>query len=111
VKVEDKLKVLGKLWNAGIKAETLYVKGSNAKKQMQRAFDAEIPMILWVGENELASGKVKLKVLYKNTELEIPVEGLEGELKKHIAQYNEDFERGLVKFERPDNLKPGKDDD
>jgi hypothetical protein len=36
---------------------------------------------------------------------------LEGELKKHIAQYNEDFERGLVKFERPDNLKPGKDDD
>jgi histidyl-tRNA synthetase len=42
--------------------QTLYVKGSNAKKQMQRAFDAEIPMILWVGENELASGKVKLKV-------------------------------------------------
>lgn len=69
VKVEDKLRVLSMLWRAGIKAEvmvgatqTLYVKGSNAKKQMQRAFDAEIPMIVWVGENELNSGKVKLKV-------------------------------------------------
>jgi hypothetical protein len=30
---------------------------------MQRAFDAEIPMILWIGEAELAEGKVKLKVI------------------------------------------------
>ena len=65
VKVEDKLRILGKLWKAGIKAETLYIEKAKADKQISHAFDNEIPLILWIGETELQTGQLNLKVKQK----------------------------------------------
>jgi histidyl-tRNA synthetase len=56
---------LGKLWDADIKAETLYVEKAKADKQISHAFENEIPFILWIGENELQTGVLTLKILYK----------------------------------------------
>lgn len=42
--------------------QTMYVEKAKPDKQIGHAFDNEIPMILWLGEEELKSGEVKLKV-------------------------------------------------
>ena len=45
--------------------QTLYVQKGNPKKQIDHAFDNEIPLIIFLGEDELKKGIVKLKV-YNN---------------------------------------------
>lgn len=54
------------LWKLDIKAETLYVQKGNPKKQIDHAFDNEIPLIIFLGEDELKKGIVKLKILYEH---------------------------------------------
>lgn len=73
IPVEEKLKVLGKLWKAGIKAETLYVEKAKADKQINHAFDNEIPFILFIGETELQTGQLNLKILYKHEQVQVPL--------------------------------------
>ena len=44
--------------------QTQYTLKGNAKKQIEYAFDNEIPIILWLGEDELKKGIAKIKVSY-----------------------------------------------
>ncbi|KAM0450376.1 hypothetical protein ACHAPV_004044 [Trichoderma viride] len=59
--VKERLEVCAKLWQAGIKAEFLY----KAKPKMQAQFKAAeangVPFAIFIGEDELAQGKIKVK--------------------------------------------------
>ncbi|KAL7911229.1 hypothetical protein GGI35DRAFT_468841 [Trichoderma velutinum] len=59
--VKERLEICAKLWQAGIKAEFLY----KAKPKMQAQFKAAeangVPFAIFIGEDELAQGKVKIK--------------------------------------------------
>lgn len=59
-----KLAVLADLWKHGIKAETLYVETAKPQKQMDHVLKNSIPMILWVGGEELQNQELKLKVSF-----------------------------------------------
>ena len=40
----------------------MYVEKAKTDKQINHAFNNQIPMILWLGEDELAKKQIKLKV-------------------------------------------------
>jgi histidyl-tRNA synthetase len=60
--VEQKVELIGELWKAGLKAEMLYEKAPKPKKQLTFANENKIPFVLWIGENEIKSSIVKIKV-------------------------------------------------
>ena len=51
------------LWRNGIKTETLYVDNPRPDKTFSYAFDNGIPLILIIGEQEIANGIYKIKSL------------------------------------------------
>ncbi|GFP52573.1 histidine-tRNA ligase, mitochondrial [Trichoderma asperellum] len=59
--VKERLEICAQLWQAGIKAEFLY----KAKPKMQAQFKAAeangVPFAIFIGEDELAQGKIKVK--------------------------------------------------
>lgn len=50
----------------------MYNDNPRQDKQFNYAFENGIPLILWVGENEIQQGIVKIKSLSKNEEYDIP---------------------------------------
>lgn len=44
----------------------MYVDKAKPDKQISHAFGNGIPMILWIGEDELKNGQLNLKILYKH---------------------------------------------
>ena len=85
----ERMKILGELWNANIFAETLYVDNPKTAKQLDFAFDNGIPLVLWIGEDEVAKGLVKVKNL--NLREEYYFERKDGQyieaIKEQIAQH------------------------
>lgn len=65
----ERMKLLNEFWSNGIAAETLYADNPKAPKQIQYALDNGIPLILWIGEDEIAQGKVKVKSLNYHNEV------------------------------------------
>ena len=50
---KQRLEACSKLWKVGIKAETLYLDNPRQDKTFNYAFDNGIPLILWIGEQEI----------------------------------------------------------
>ena len=69
--VADRLKILGELWGAGIAAETVYKDNANPKNQLEFALENGIPLVLFIGENELKDGVVQIKELNTETQTEV----------------------------------------
>lgn len=65
---KERLKICSELWDKGIKAETLYNDNPKTAKQLQTALDNGIPLIMWIGEDEVNKGVVKVKSLSKHEE-------------------------------------------
>lgn len=65
---EERFKILGEFWAADIAAEILHNDNPKVPKQIQHALDTGIPLILWIGEDEIAKGIVKIKSLNYHTE-------------------------------------------
>jgi histidyl-tRNA synthetase len=65
----ERLKVCNMLWEHGIKAETLYNDNPKPEKIMKYAFDTGIPLIVWIGEDEINQGILKVKVLNNREEV------------------------------------------
>ena len=63
------MKILGEFWNAGIAAETLYNDNPKSNRQMEYAMDNGIPLILFIGDDELEKGIVKIKILNEQREV------------------------------------------
>lgn len=67
----ERLKVCNELWEHGIKAETLYLDNPKPQKQLEYALESGIPLIIWIGENEISEGVVKIKTLNKHEEFTV----------------------------------------
>ncbi|OBS66662.1 hypothetical protein A6R68_04806 [Neotoma lepida] len=59
--LEERLKLVSELWDAGIKAELLYKKNPKLLNQLQYCEEAGIPLVAILGEQELKDGVVKLR--------------------------------------------------
>lgn len=79
-----RLEALSMLWDAGIKAETLYQDNIRADKTFNYAFDNGIPLILIIGEQEIQDGIYKVKVLNEEREVSFKVEELVDQVKSLI---------------------------
>lgn len=64
----ERFKILKELWAAGIAAEILYNDNPKVPKQIQYALDNGIPLILWIGDDEVSKGLVKVKSLNQHEE-------------------------------------------
>lgn len=60
---ETKLSLLKRLWNGGYKAECAYETAPKPKNQQTFAYDTKIPFIIWLGEEEMKAGTIKIKVI------------------------------------------------
>lgn len=58
----ERFKVCKLLWENGINAETLYNDNPDPKKQLNYALKNYIPLIIWIGQDELKDNKLKVKV-------------------------------------------------
>ena len=81
---EERFKILGEFWAADISAEILHNDNPKVPKQIQHALDTGIPLILWIGEDEVAKGIVKIKSLNYHTEEFVPRENMIERVKELI---------------------------
>ena len=65
----ERMRILGELWKSNIAAETLYHDNPKPQKQLDYAFDNGIPLVMWIGEDEVKQGVVKVKSLSYHTEV------------------------------------------
>ncbi|RFU81453.1 histidyl-trna synthetase [Trichoderma arundinaceum] len=59
--VKERLEICSQLWQAGIKAEFLYKTKPKMQAQFKAAEANGVPFAIFIGEDELAQGKVKIK--------------------------------------------------
>lgn len=64
------------LWNAGIKAETLYKERPMMEEALKTALNNGIPLLLIIGESEIEKGIYKVKSLNEKKEYEFSKEEL-----------------------------------
>ncbi|NXX85836.1 SYHC protein, partial [Urocolius indicus] len=84
--LEERLKLVSELWDAGIKAEVLYKKNPKLLSQLQYCEDTGIPLVAIVGEQELKDGVVKLRVVASREEVNVSRESLVEEIKRRTTQ-------------------------
>lgn len=61
--VGHRLALSSQLWGAKINAETLYNDNPKPQKQLSYALENGIPLIIFIGDDEIKNKRVKLKVL------------------------------------------------
>jgi histidyl-tRNA synthetase len=61
--LKPRMEILNELWTAGISAEISWKKKPKLPQQFKAAEVAAIPLAVIVGEDELAKGQVKIKVM------------------------------------------------
>lgn len=105
--LNQKLGVVTKLWASNIPTECLYEASPKAKNQLAYALDNEIPLVIWIGGDELKEGKCKVKNTYLQKEIEVPMDDLLAKMEELVNQYDEDLKNGLVVFEDPKKDKKG----
>ncbi|KAM4733024.1 histidine--tRNA ligase isoform 1-T1 [Anableps anableps] len=80
--LEERLRLVTELWNAGIKAEVMYKKNPKLLSQLQLCEETGIPLVAILGEQELKDGVVKLRVVATREEVDISRLDLISELKR-----------------------------
>ena len=81
-----RLEACAMMWEAGIKCETLYVDNPRTDKTFSFAFDNGIPLILWIGEQEIIDGNYKIKSLNEDKEYTFKIEELVEKTKELLVQ-------------------------
>lgn len=74
--VKHRMSIAARLWSAGLKAEYLFAASPNMQKQLTHALETGIPLMVIFGEDELAAGQVKLKLLSDHAEMTVPQDEL-----------------------------------
>uniref|UniRef100_A0A6J0U738 histidine--tRNA ligase n=1 Tax=Pogona vitticeps TaxID=103695 RepID=A0A6J0U738_9SAUR len=82
----ERMKLITKLWNAGIKAEMFYKKNPKILKQLHYCEERGIPLVAIVGEEELNNGVVKLRDVPTREETNIPKEKIIEEIKRRLEK-------------------------
>lgn len=67
-----KLEICKELWRANISAEVMQVDNPKFTKQLHYALESGIPYMVVIGEDELASGHVKIKEIFSKDEVAVP---------------------------------------
>lgn len=70
--LKERMLLCQELWSAGVHAEFLYDLAPKPKKQMDYVIANNIPFVMWIGENEIAEGVVKIKNMEKHDEAIVP---------------------------------------
>lgn len=60
----ERMKLASELWSNGINAEILYEENPKPQKFISHALENLTPFIVWLGSDEIASGKAKVKVRF-----------------------------------------------
>lgn len=83
--LEERLKLIVELWDAGIKAELLYKKNPKLLNQLQYCEETGIPLVAIVGEQELKEGVIKLRSVASREEVDVRREDLVEEIKRRTS--------------------------
>ncbi|XP_028316172.1 histidine--tRNA ligase isoform X1 [Gouania willdenowi] len=84
--LEERLKLVTELWNAGIKAELMYKKNPKLLSQLQHCEESGIPLVAILGEQELKDGVVKLRVVATREEVDVSRLDLIHEIRSRTQQ-------------------------
>uniref|UniRef100_A0AAQ4PBF4 histidine--tRNA ligase n=1 Tax=Gasterosteus aculeatus aculeatus TaxID=481459 RepID=A0AAQ4PBF4_GASAC len=84
--LEERLRLLTELWNAGIKAEVMYKKNPKLLSQLQHCEESGIPLVAILGEQELKDGVVKLRVVASREEVDVSRAALVDEIRRRTSQ-------------------------
>ncbi|KRK06943.1 histidine--tRNA ligase, cytoplasmic isoform X1 [Drosophila yakuba] len=79
---EARLKVLNLLWDAGVKAEHSYKLNPKLLVQLQHCEEHQIPLVVVLGDAELAQGLVKLREVTTRAETNVKLEDLAAEIRR-----------------------------
>ncbi|XP_012263179.2 histidine--tRNA ligase isoform X3 [Athalia rosae] len=82
---EQRMGVLSELWEAGLKAEQSYKKSPKLLAQLQHCEDSGIPLVVILGEGELARGEVTLREVATRAERAVPRANLVEEIRKWLS--------------------------
>ncbi|XP_045346882.1 histidine--tRNA ligase, cytoplasmic isoform X3 [Leopardus geoffroyi] len=83
--LEERLKLVSELWDAGVKAELLYKKNPKLLNQLQYCEEAGIPLVAIIGEQELKDGVIKLRSVASREEVDVRREDLVEEIKRRTS--------------------------
>ncbi|KOX69801.1 Histidine--tRNA ligase, cytoplasmic [Melipona quadrifasciata] len=81
---EERMKLLSILWDAGVKAEQSYKRNVKLLAQLQYCEESGIPLVVIIGEGELARGEVTLRDVASRAEVSIPRASLIQEIRKRL---------------------------
>lgn len=81
---EERLKIINRLWDAGIRSEHPTKNNPKVLHQIQHCEKHDIPFAIIIGDSELQRNVVKLRTISTREEVDISIENLEHEIKKRI---------------------------
>ncbi|XP_024430816.2 histidine--tRNA ligase, mitochondrial [Desmodus rotundus] len=84
--LQERLKLIAELWDAGIKAELLYKNNPKLLTQLHYCEDMGIPLVVIIGEQELQEGVLKLRSVASREEVAIKRENLVAEIQKRLFE-------------------------
>ena len=96
---KERYKIVNELWDNGIKAEILYNENPRMDKQNDYIVENRIPFAVFIGENEINEGKIKIKCMANGNEVVVERNKLVEEIKK-LKENPE-----LLKIEKKQNKK------
>ena len=67
--VIEKMKICKELWDAGIETEIMYLDNPKPQKQLSYALESKIPLMIWIGEDEIKQGVAKIKKMDSKEEI------------------------------------------
>ncbi|XP_037657616.1 histidine--tRNA ligase, mitochondrial isoform X4 [Choloepus didactylus] len=84
--LQERLKLIAELWDAGIKAELLYKNNPKLLTQLHYCESMGIPLVVIIGEQELKEGVIKLRLVASREEVAIKRENLVAEIQKRLSE-------------------------
>jgi len=66
----ERLKLARELWQHGIPCELLYDENPKPRKQMEYANERQIPLVLFLGEDEIKNGVVTVRTVQQLDKME-----------------------------------------
>ncbi|XP_069339851.1 histidine--tRNA ligase, mitochondrial isoform X2 [Eulemur rufifrons] len=84
--LQERLKLIAELWDAGIKAEMLYKNNPKLLTQLHYCENMGIPLVVIIGEQELKEGVIKLRSVASREEVAIKRENLVAEIQKRLSK-------------------------
>uniref|UniRef100_A0A8C6CT83 histidine--tRNA ligase n=1 Tax=Moschus moschiferus TaxID=68415 RepID=A0A8C6CT83_MOSMO len=84
--LQERLKLIAELWDAGIKAELMYKNNPKLLPQLHYCENMGIPLVVITGEQELKEGVITLRSVASREEVAIKRENLVAEIQKRLSE-------------------------